>query len=440
MSRRGRTSSAPAAGRLLLLLILAGEAAYTLPFHVARFFRPSLLASFQLTNADWGLLQSAYGLTALLSYFPGGLIADRLPARTLLSSSLALTAVGGLYYATLPDFRGLLVLHLYWGVTTTFLFWGALIRATRDSHPAVAQGRAFGLLEGGRGLLAALVASVGLALLSQGPLDGPQRDLRLRQIILLYSLVTGCMAVACHFGLRELRQELTDSSHRTNSSLSHAAVPKGPSAASHIDWRSGLVHGALIVIAYCGFRGVDLYSTYATEVLAMDEVGGAALATWSVWLRAPAAITAGLLADRLSASRVTLASFSGLALGFGMLAWRAPLAPLVVLAVVLLLSTSALLYGMRGLYFALLQERRVPEQTTGTFVGFISAIGFTPDFFFPALAGFLIDSAPTPGAGYARFFWLLCALSGAGALLVSRSGKPPAQQFTPAPPSPRPRH
>ena len=46
----------------------------------------------------------------------------------------------------------------FFGVTTILFFWAALIRATRDWGGNNAQGRAFGLLDGGRGLLAALLA------------------------------------------------------------------------------------------------------------------------------------------------------------------------------------------------------------------------------------------------------------------------------------------
>src|SRR5690606_30141376 len=81
---------------VFLLLVLSGEAIFALPFHVARFFRPSLLAALHLSNGELGAMQSAYGFVALLSYFPGGVLADRFAARTLLAASLCATALGGL--------------------------------------------------------------------------------------------------------------------------------------------------------------------------------------------------------------------------------------------------------------------------------------------------------------------------------------------------------
>ena len=76
--------------RLLFMigLVVAGEAVFALPFHVARFFRPTVLEVFALTNTELGAAQGIYGILAMLAYFPGGPLADRFPARKLLAFSL----------------------------------------------------------------------------------------------------------------------------------------------------------------------------------------------------------------------------------------------------------------------------------------------------------------------------------------------------------------
>ena len=51
----------------LLALILAGEAIFSLPFHIPRFFRPTLLDAFQLSNTQLGDIFAHYGLVALLA-------------------------------------------------------------------------------------------------------------------------------------------------------------------------------------------------------------------------------------------------------------------------------------------------------------------------------------------------------------------------------------
>jgi MFS family permease len=60
----------------IVILILAGEMVFGLPFGTARFFRPTMLDVFGFTNTQLGDLFAVYGITAMLSYFPGGAIAD----------------------------------------------------------------------------------------------------------------------------------------------------------------------------------------------------------------------------------------------------------------------------------------------------------------------------------------------------------------------------
>ena len=85
-------------------LIIAGEIIFALPFHLARFFRPTLLEVFQLTATQLGAAQGIYGIVAMLAYFPGGLLADRFPAHKLLAVSLWLTGLLGLYLASFPNY------------------------------------------------------------------------------------------------------------------------------------------------------------------------------------------------------------------------------------------------------------------------------------------------------------------------------------------------
>ena len=135
----------------ILILITAGEMIFSLPFHTTRFFRPTLLDAFAFSNTQLGDIFAVYGITAMISYFPGGVLADRLPARKLMSLSLLATAAGGVYPATYPGSVGMAPLYGFWGITTILLFWAALIRATREWGGEYSQGKAFGILEGGRG-------------------------------------------------------------------------------------------------------------------------------------------------------------------------------------------------------------------------------------------------------------------------------------------------
>ncbi|MCA9160383.1 MAG: hypothetical protein KDA72_18750, partial [Planctomycetales bacterium] len=113
-------------------LILAGETIFLPAFHLGRYFKSSLLTTFDIDEFQLGELGAVYGVLATLCYFLGGPIADRWQPRLLMVVSLIATGMGSLYMATIPGMTGLCLLFGFWGVTTILAFWAPLIRATRE--------------------------------------------------------------------------------------------------------------------------------------------------------------------------------------------------------------------------------------------------------------------------------------------------------------------
>ncbi len=138
------------------VLSFSGGIVFMLPFLQEVYYIP-LAQALDLNNTQVGSLMSVFGGTAMLSYFPGGWLADRVSPRKLITGSLLSTGVAGFYFSTFPSYEISLAIHAIWGVSITFLFWGAMIRVTRNWATPEEQGRAFGILEAGRGLAATLI-------------------------------------------------------------------------------------------------------------------------------------------------------------------------------------------------------------------------------------------------------------------------------------------
>ena len=173
----------------LLLLTLAGEAVFILPFVLQRVFRATVLDVFQINNTELGLCFTAYGLVAMVSYLFGGPIADRFEPRKLIALSLWSTALGGILYATFPEFYVLQILYGYWGFTTIFLFWSPMIKAARIWGGTKDQGKTFGILDGGRGLVGALFGVFTVALFANslaGTTDALLEDTRTAFRMVIY--------------------------------------------------------------------------------------------------------------------------------------------------------------------------------------------------------------------------------------------------------------
>ena len=393
-------------------LVIAGEMVFGLPFHTARFFRPTLLEVFGFTNTQLGDLFAAYGVTAMLSYFPGGALADRYSARRLLTLSLFATAAGGLYMATIPGAMQMAMLYGFWGVTTIFLFWGALIRATRDWGGQAAQGTAFGILESGRGLTAAVVAVVAVALFASFmPEDvlsatDAERRAGLRAIILLYSAAAVGAGILAWLVIPESRNNVQE---KRNPFSGMAEGVRRP-----IIW----AQAAIIVCAYTMYRGVDNYSLYAVQVLGMDELKAAGFAATAAYVRPVAALTAGLIADRFDATRSIGAAFVLLAIVYAMLS---VITPDVVGTIIIVVSIFISLFGvfaLRGIYFALLEETRTPRNITGAAVGMVSLVGFTPEIFLAPITGRILDATPGVG-GHLNVFLLFAVVATCGIAVVA---------------------
>ncbi len=389
-------------GLTLLALIAAGEAVFFLPFLLARVFRPTVLEVFALSNLELGTAYGVYGSVAMFAYFFGGPMADRFGARTMLAIALVTTAAGGVVLISIPTLSTLILLYAYWGVTTIALFWAPLIRATREWGGELSQGAAFGLLDGGRGLLAAVTGSIMVAVFAALlPIDPElasleQRTSALRQVIALLLSITGATALLLWFVLPPNGRAERRSKARLNlRGIAHVyAMPTV--------WLQAFI----ILCAYVGFRAIDDFSLYANEVLGVNEVDAAKLGTVALWVRPFAAVTAGYLADRFCASRMTLASFVLVAAGSIVLASGTITQGLYALFLLSIVGASLGIFALRGLYFAIMKEGKIPLAFTGSAVGFVSLIGYTPDVFMGPLMGYLLDRSPG-AAGHQHVFWVV---------------------------------
>ena len=399
---------------IIFSLILAGEAIFTLPYHVTRFFRPTFLEVFDLSATELGVAQSAYGFIAMAAYFFGGPLADRFEPRKLLAGSLWATAVGGLYLATFPDVTGVMLVWGFFGLTNILLFWAALIKVTRAWGGENQQGLAYGLLDGGRGLLAAVLASAGVFAFSIAfPLgyDAATLDQKaavLREVIYGYTGVTAAVGVLVWFTLRGLDDTQADAQSLTMSEFFDQIK-------SVIQLKVVWLQATVLVCAYTSYKAFDQYALFAVRGHGIDEIDAAQIVAAGAWTRPIAALALGLLGDRFGISRMAMICFVLLIISHSLFAFTGNALGTLSMIMLNTLVTGIAIFGLRGLYFGLLEEGRIPLAITGTAVGLVSVIGYTPDVYIAAVAGYLIDQSPGL-AGFQHLFALLLGFSVIGAV------------------------
>ncbi len=395
----------------LLLLILAGEAVFILPFVLPRIFRPTVLDVFEMSNLEYNLSVAVYGIIAMISYPFGGPLADKFPPRKLIAIALWLTALGGVLYAQYPDLFTLKMLYGYWGFTTIFLFWAPMIKATRVWGGDKAQGRAFGLLDGGRGLTGALFGLLGVFIFSVFlSVDIDKAELIDRQNAFTYVIYVAS-------GLITLIGFLVWLFMKSGGNEKEILIKR-------ITWKelkqvlklpSVWLLMIIILCAYVGYKITDVISQYANEVMLYDQVKSAQVGTFLQFLRPTTGILVGLLVDRFRITFWLLLSLIFCVIG-GILFATGIIGPnttvLFFLSVVII---AVGVYAARALYFGVMKVGRIPLVLTGTAVGLISLVGYTPDIFAGPAYGYFLDTYPGQ-QGHQYVFWMLTGFSAVGAL------------------------
>ncbi len=398
---------------VIATLMLIGELIFLLPFVVTRIFRPTFLKVFEINNLQLGSAFSVYGIVAMFSYFAGGPFADRFSPRKLLPSAFIATAIGGFMMATIPSIWTLTLLYGFWGFTTILLFWAAYIKAQREFGGKYSQGKSFGIVDAGRGLVAAVLASSSVFLLdallpvSADIATYDDFSIALSSIISIFSILTLVGAILVWFFLKDDRFE--KGNYPRLSLKGVQKVTKEPSV-----W----LQSTIILCAYVGYKCTDDFSLYASDAFGYNDVNAAHMATVSFWMRPVAAIVAGFLGDRLIHSQIIKYCFLIVLAGSFLIASGFLEKDMTVLIIISIASTSAGIYGLRGLYYALFQESNLPIVFTGSAAGLVSVIGYTPDIFMGPLMGVILDSNPGE-LGHQYLFMVLGGFSILGYMAAS---------------------
>ena len=372
-------------------MILSGELIYILPYFLPRVFRPTFLAVFDLNNLELGSLFSVYGSVAFFSYIFGGTFADKFLPRKLIATSLILTSLGGFVLMYYPSFMILQILYGYWGFTTVFLFWGAMIKGTRIWGGSQNQGQAFGFLDGGRGLIAALMGSVGVFIFSFFlPEDVISSSIKERQdafqsVILFSSIMVALIGVLVYFFMKTKTEKGVFQSDNTHSLNNILAVLKLETV-----WLLMII----ILCAYFGYKVTDIYSLYASDVMGYDEVNSANIGSLQLYLRPIACFAIGFLADKTNGISWIIKGFFVMLTGSVLFASGILVADQYILFFISLIILALGTYAIRALYFAILKEGDISLALTGTAVGVISLSGYTPDIFASPLMGYFLDKFP----------------------------------------------
>lgn len=390
--------------------MLAAESIYILPYVLARVFRPTFLDVFNLTNLELGGLFSIYGVVAFFSYLYGGVLADRYSPRKLLSISLIFTSLGGLIMMTYPSYFIMQLLFAYWGFTTVFIFWAPMLKATRAIGGVKMQGKTFSFLDGGRGVVASSIGLIGVLIFSVlitedvSSLTLSEKQEVFKYVIGASSLIVFIIGIVVY---AYLKIELKDDEKIGNiKSLLELAKLKSVWLISFI-----------ILCAYMGYKITDVYSLYASEVMLFDEINAARVGALQQYLRPIVCISVAFFTDKNGNINNILIGFFVMMLGSILFASGLIKVSMNILFFISLIIVATGTYAIRGLYFSILKDGKIPYILSGTAIGLISIVGYSPDIFATPLYGYLLDNFP--GIRGHQYVYLILFISSIVGIYVS---------------------
>jgi sugar phosphate permease len=176
----------------------------------------------------------------------------------------------------------------------------------------------------------------------------------------------------------------------------------------------------IIIAAYSAFKMLDNYGLYAEDAYGLSKTQSANLVANVSYIRVASALAAGWVADRLLGVRATIqCCFALLLLAYAGFLLVVPSTELVWLLTANIAISCIGFFSLRGIYFALLEDSGISRRLTGTAVGIISFVGYTPEIYMGPLTGWLIREARADGnvlSGYRRIFVILAGLCICGML------------------------
>jgi MFS family permease len=171
----------------------------------------------------------------------------------------------------------------------------------------------------------------------------------------------------------------------------------------------------IILCAYVGYKITDVFSLYAQNVMLYDQVQSAQVGTFLLFIRPVIGVLIGVLADRTQTTFWLMVSFVISLFGALLFATGLVSASTTAIFFISILVVATGVYAARSLYFAVMQRGQIPLVLTGTAVGLISLIGYTPDIFAGPAMGYLLDASPGV-AGHQHVFWMLAIFSFVGGI------------------------
>lgn len=383
------------------LIVLAAGAIYPV-IYLRTNYQVTILEVYNLTQPQLNNFYSMLGMAYVIGYIPSGIIADRISAKKLISISLFGTAICGFWFAQVPSPGTVSVIFFLWGIFSVFTFWSAHMKIVKMLSRANEEGRFFGILDGGRGVVEALMASIGLAIFA-AVLGNSEvladKQAALTSVVYLYSAIVLVVAILIFIFVDEDKKlaALSENSGERSSDEKFHLKDVGTLLTNKYVY----LMGGIIFMGYAVFWTVYYIGGFLQTNVGIDAVTVGTITVVVLWMRPVGGFIGGFLADRIGRPTTIKIALGGAAL-FLVVASIMPVSASTLFPIIVVVL-GIFLYMIRGTYWSLLGMSKIEAAMMGTAIGVISFIGYLPDIILPQMNSFLWATFGDQG-GYNAYF------------------------------------
>jgi sugar phosphate permease len=385
-------------GRRIFLLILVSMGSSTIyaPAYLKGVFYDPLMEALHCTNADLGLLLSAYAITATICYLPSGIVADKVHCRTLGWVGFVTTAILTYVYALLPSITTLMFVFVGMGITTILIWWGIRFKLVRLISEEEEYSKNIGLSYGVYGLAGLVIGLINMWIVNSLMAN---MEVAVRTLLIFVGTVILILGILSFFFIPKFEGEINTGESGFNI-RQLGLVVKNP-----VVWLSA----ACMFFVYFYYTGVTYTTPYLSDVMgaSLGIVSVVSIVrTYGITLLSGPAF--GFMARKSgSPSRVIWIGSVVAAIALVAFRFMPSNSAMAVLAAVVIICLGFIANGVFGIVSSQLTEGRVPITIFGTATGILSVIGFLPDTFSSTWFGTLIDQQGNNA--YGNIFLILAA-------------------------------
>lgn len=388
---------------VLLIILCMGAGTLFKVVNLKQTFYDTLITALDCTHTELGNLSTIFGIVNIIPAIIGGIVSDYVSNKKLLVAGLLISAGATFWYATIPSYAAIVVIHVIFGLTTSnLIYWAAYLKGVKMLGDDKEQGKLYGLNEGVRSGIGIVASFAVLALIENASdaMTGLTRSLLVYGGIYVVIAILIILFFPKDFGMKSAE---TRGGEKNKLSLKAiVTVLKMP----------GVWLMCILIWSWYSIYDLMTFTTpYLTNVVGADSaLTGAIGIIRQYGIGLFAAPIAGIVADKTGRpTALTFCSFLMIAITGAFLVAPSD-SNAVMIVVVLTICLGCVAYAVRGLYWAVMPDLKIPSANAGLAIGICSFIGYLPDVYIHTQVGIWLDNYGDKA--YSMVFWymFLCAI------------------------------